>query len=279
VGKTLHYFNYCFALILVPLLLVDCSCFKKSINIKNIVLELPLNVPNIDRTSLAQVVEEAVNENLEYRYIPDSFDGEELNIIIMASNNALESALMMVALSNGNNQSEYSSFAEINLTDGNVSFTDIKKLLVKLLKNIYLMRQGKRVEDYVYLDDINAYLAGGEIREAQLINAISVLGETESQKAVDPIINVLANTHDIAVGNACMMALGRLKDPKGMQAIIDYTERKPSLVRRQGIMAAREIGTKLALEWLLVMAYGHEDATVRKEALEALSEVEKKLGI
>jgi hypothetical protein len=261
------------------MLLVDCSCLRKSIKIRNIVIELPLNMPDMDRTKLTQVIEEAVKENSEYRYMHGSPEGEELNIVIMASDNALESALMMAALSKGNTEQEYSSFAEINLTDGNVSFAKIKSSLVKLLKNIYLMRQGNRVEAQVYLDEINAYLAGIEVKEAQLINAISVLGETESQRVVDPIISVLAHTHDSALGNACMMALGRLKDPKGMQAIIDYTEMKPSLVRRQGIMAAKMIGSKLALEWLLVMAYGHDDPIVRKEAQEALVEVEKKLGI
>ncbi|HXW60295.1 MAG TPA: hypothetical protein VEK06_02035, partial [Myxococcota bacterium] len=61
-----------------------------------------------------------------------------------------------------------------------------------------------------------------------------------------------------------------------MEAIIEFAERKPPYIRRQAIIAAHKVASPLAMHWLLVMAYGHEDEVVRKEALQAFLEVENK---
>ncbi len=120
---------------------------------------------------------------------------------------------------------------------------------------------------------------GQKVNRTELLDAIIELGEDKEHKAAEPLMTLMKTTKDLAIGNACLSALSELNHPKIMEAIIDFVERKPAIVRRQAILAARKIANKTAAEWLLVMAYGHEDATVRREAQLALDEVEKKLGL
>lgn len=126
---------------------------------------------------------------------------------------------------------------------------------------------------------VKAANQGERVDRTELLDAINELGDDKVEEAAEPLIVLLENTGDFAVGNACIDALSNLKHPKAMDAIIEFVERKPPVIRRQAILAARKIANKAAAEWLLVMAYGHEDATVRREAGQALEELEKKLGL
>lgn len=185
--------------------------------------------------------------------------------------------MLVTSLAKAGQGNEYKSFADIKVVDGIVSGPDVLQTVNKVLDNLYLIQKGSSSDNQTYLDKLQSYVAGEKVEQAALVNAISVLGETEEKKALVPLIAILSKTSDIVVGNACIIALGRLKDPQAMPAIIDFLERKPPLIRRQGIMAARMIASKLAAEWLFVMAYGYDDPLVRKEAMEALAHVEEQL--
>lgn len=257
----------------MPLILIDCTCLSKSIRVKTIIFETDSDLSNnIKQNDLGLAIEKTVRENSHYIYSPKSY-GNDLTITMMVSNNS--SVLLKASLTN-NSEVLYSSFTEfaVNSND-DLSIDAIKAALRKLLDDIHALKQEQKLDNEAYLHDINAYIAGSNIKENKVINAISMLGQSLDKRAFTPIIKILTTTNNWAIGNACMMALGQFKDPEGMQAIIDYTERKPPLVRRQGIAAARMIGSKLALEWLLVLAYGHDDPMVRKEALEATLALEK----
>lgn len=255
----------------MPLILIDCTCLSKSIRVKTIIFETASDLANIKQNDLGLALEKAVRENSHYTYAPKSY-GNELTITLMAHHH--DSVVMKASLSN-NNETLYTSFTEFTLDNADLSIEAIKEALNKLLDDIYVLKQEQKLDNEAYLHDINAYIAGANIKETKLVNAISMLGQSLDKRAFTPINKILAMTNNWAIGNACMKALGQFKDPEGMQAIIDYTERKPPLVRRQGIAAARMIGSKLALEWLLVLAYGHDDPMVRKEALEATLALEK----
>lgn len=118
---------------------------------------------------------------------------------------------------------------------------------------------------------------GASISRTELMEIVSALGESKEQIAASQISKLMLGTNDLAVGNACIMALSEIKAPETMLSIINFVENKPVILRRQGIIAARKIADKTAAGWLLANAYGHEDVTVRKEALDALQEVEAKL--
>lgn len=273
---------YPYALLLVSLLLIDCSCFSKPVVIRNVVLEVPVDntaLTPLDHNKFALVVEEAINKNSDYRYDPQDSDGATLRFsLVPPDKKTSDTVMMLVATLHKIPGGEYRSFADIKVIEGSVSGQDVLQGINNLLQNLYLIQKGSRADNQLYLDKIHAYLTGASVPHGELINAISVLGETREHKAAEPLIRLLSGTKDIVLGNACLIALSRLAAPEAMQAIIDFVELKPPLIRRQGIMAARVIASKLAAEWLLVMAYGHDDPLVRQEALEALIEVEKKLS-
>ncbi len=119
---------------------------------------------------------------------------------------------------------------------------------------------------------------GASISRSELMEIISALGESKEKMAAQQIAKLMLGTNDLAVGNACIMALSEINAPETMTSIIEFVENKPLILRRQGIIAARKIADKTAAGWLLANAYGHEDPVVRKEALAAFLEVDEKLA-
>lgn|GEM_PF-2522961 len=128
-------------------------------------------------------------------------------------------------------------------------------------------------------DMIDAAARGDDVNHQELLDIIASVAKSHDEKAVKPLISLLESTKDASVANACIMALGELGSEEAMPAIIDYAERKPSIIRRQAIIAARLIGSKLAAGWLMVMAHGYDDPVVRKEAQGALDVVLEKLAV
>lgn len=124
---------------------------------------------------------------------------------------------------------------------------------------------------------IEAAKNGQEASLDDVLDALFLAGKRQDETLADEIIALLKSTTDLSIGNACIGALSNMTGRKIMPAIIEYVERKPPIIRRQAIIAARKIADQQALEWLLVMAYGHDDERVRQEALEAYKEVENKI--
>jgi hypothetical protein len=255
---------------------------SRAVVIKSIILEVPTNadgmVNSFDQEKFALVVENAIDNDSHFRFDAKKDDGAVLRFALVPPDEKTRVASVMLVASLIQNKSEHRSFADIKILDGSVSGQEILVAINKVLKNLYLIHSGSSADNQVYLDKLQSRLAGEKIEQGELINAISVLGETQEKMALEPLIKLLSSTNDLVLGNACLIALSRLAAPEAMPAIIDFVERKPPLIRRQGIIAARSIANKLAAEWLLVMAYGHEDPLVRKEAMDALWEVEEKLA-
>lgn len=127
------------------------------------------------------------------------------------------------------------------------------------------------------IEQVRRAADGQDVDQNELRKAIAHLAQQADKQASDSLAKIMLNTDSLELANACLVALGDLGEQKSMAAVISFSERKPPIIRRQAIIAARKIGGKEAAEWLLVMAYGHEDAQVRKEALSALQEVEARL--
>lgn len=72
-------------------------------------------------------------------------------------------------------------------------------------------------------------------------------------------------------------SLGKSKDPSALLPIFNFAERKSPEVRRQAILAVRQIGGLKAAGWLFTLSTGYEDESVRMAASEALKEVEANL--
>ncbi len=139
------------------------------------------------------------------------------------------------------------------------------------------MQSGNKVYNETHLQIVKEALEGKALDPVDVINSVSALGDTRERKAVETLAALLNKTDNLGIGNACLLALSEIGAEEAMPAVIEFAERKPPLIRRQAIIAARQIASQLAAEWLLVMGYGHDDAQVRKDALQALKEVERYL--
>lgn len=75
--------------------------------------------------------------------------------------------------------------------------------------------------------------------------------------------------------HAALIYLTRHPDPKALDAIIAYADKKPASERIQAILAVRQLGDKRAIPWLFVLSNGHPDLDVQKAAQEALTYLKK----
>lgn len=273
-----------FVFLIMPLLLIDCRCNRQQIILKSVVLEIPSSAAGfsqkIDREKFLSLIKSAIAKNINYGFDEHNEEGAELRLLVEPPAGSVKKGLLIFAIlsaKEGEHLRDFKSYADIDAVNGSIRAGDISDAIGKVLQNLHQLHRGFFVDNKLYLNKIELASKGQPIDFEELMTAISVLGYAEEKKATPFLIQILKTTTDLAVGNACLIALGDIASLDGMPAIIDFVERKPSIMRRQAIIAAKRIASKLAAEWLLVMAYGHEDPVVRHEASLALKHVESSL--
>lgn len=262
-------------LLLSLLLLNDCACSSK-IALKGVTLEVPNTIAGLsslaDREKLSILIKRDIGENPHFFVDANKADGSILKLTFVPPKESQAQTVLLV----GSIGQDQRAFANIKVEKGESSGQFITEALEKVLAQLYQQQKGQKASK----KDVEKITAGlkGEIGAAELLQAISSAGLSKDMNAVKPLTELLLSTSDISLANAALSTLGTLKAQEAMPAIIDFMERKPAVIRRQGIMVAQKIGSKLAMEWLLVMAYGHEDEIVRREALAAFTELERQLS-
>ncbi len=116
-----------------------------------------------------------------------------------------------------------------------------------------------------------AWLKDGStaVSDDQKRQAIRILGARRDARAVEPLTKVLLGS-DRELAQLSLSALTSLGDPSAIDAVIAYSERKPSLVRKQCIEAVRVMGSPKAAAWLFTLSTGHQDQDVQAAANAAL---------
>lgn len=227
------------------------------------------------QVELKEAIKDAVTETPNFNFDANLKKGATLRINFLQKNNDKGVLLIQALLSppSDKDSQEFSAFASIDVRNG-LDVTGLRLALAKAFQDLKLMSKNDPVDAKTLVEIVERASRGEKIESPVLINAVARLGGTHDKEFAVSLKKLITTTEDLAVGNACIMALGQIGDQESMEAIINYAERKAPLVRRQAIIAARSIASPLAAQWLFVMAYGHEDPTVRKEALAALKEVE-----
>ena len=268
-----------FSCLLIFLILTDCRC-GSSLPIRSVVLESskPMGVTKkLDEEQLLSLVKKAIAKNSHYRLDEHDAQAGIFKMTLVPVSERASSIMLFATLRYTADEvnEEYKSFADVKMIDGVIYGADLSAAVDRLLQDLYQRHRGIFEEQDKYLSRIQASLKGETVEKGELLNAIAIVGDTEYEKALEPLMDLLLKTKDFAIGNACLVALTSLAKEESMQSVIDYAEGKPAFIRRQAIIAARRIGSKLAMEWLLVMAYGYDDPVVRKEAMDAFLAVEK----
>lgn len=114
---------------------------------------------------------------------------------------------------------------------------------------------------------------GGRVSDDQKRQAIRILGARRDARAVEPLTKVLLGP-DRELAQLALSALTSIGDPAAVDAVIAYSDKKPSLVRKQCIEAVRVMGTPKAAAWLFTLSTGHQDGDVQAAAAAALASLE-----
>jgi hypothetical protein len=262
-------------------LLADCACQKK-LAVNGVTLEVPSNVAGFankqDRERFSALLKKDIEQSPYFYVDTKNKNASTLKLFFIPPAKEVEEGalLLLASVFDEKHQKELRAFAEIQIELGGINASAIDHALDRALANLYNLHKGIKPDNKDYLAKIEQSLES-KVSQPELINAISAVSYTLDPAAEQPLIKLLAKTSDLAVGNAAMLALADYKSQEALPVIIDFLERKPPIIRRQGIMAVQKIGSKLALEWLFVMAHGHDDPQVRAEALLALNQLEQEI--
>ncbi len=281
-------------LYLFLLLILSCTAFvlirncgRSGIVINNILLDIPESFNKLSsddgKEVLREEIQKIISRHNNYKYNPERASGQMLKIILsMAHGEERKKSILMTAIlmkPDDDIQRRYKAWSEISLQNGELVREDFLSSVKLILDSLYRLRMRGAVNNDSQIEKIEKKLRGEKVSESEMLNAIAILQEAKDKRSIETMVRLLEHTEDLLIGNALIMALGDMGDEEALPAILEFAERKPSVIRRQAIIAARHIGSKLAAEWLLVMAYGHDDPIVREEAKAALLEVENNLGL
>ncbi|MCE7007877.1 HEAT repeat domain-containing protein [Kibdelosporangium philippinense] len=102
-----------------------------------------------------------------------------------------------------------------------------------------------------------------------LANAVFLLGETQSEAAVQPIADLI---HDPALVYECVVALGKIGSPAALPALIDATRHDQYQVRLLAVRALRRIGDSRATKAAMA-ATDDVEPVVRAAAIRLLADI------
>lgn len=173
----------------------------------------------------------------------------------------------------GQTAPDYHGYAAVPYSVGDDAADTFRSAADQCLGQIQMAANSASATTEILLGWLNPQADGKQPKGDKKRLAIRVLGARKSKAATKPLGEILLG-EDPALAQEALTALTLIGDPNGLQPVIDYAERKPAPVRKKAIMAAKEMGGKLAAAWLFTLSTGHEDPSVRHAASTALSAVE-----
>lgn len=122
-----------------------------------------------------------------------------------------------------------------------------------------------------------AWLVDESASTEQKRRAARILGSRRERAAVEPLGKVLLS-RDSELEPLALAALTNIGDPAGVDAVIEYSDRQPPLVKKQCIEAVRAMGGTRGRAWLFTLSTGHPEADVQQQAAVALAALEASAG-
>lgn len=265
----------------ICLLTSTCRCNRSKLVVRKILIELPDDNPVFSSSKMKEHIKDSVKNtifnNANFHFDSLSKDGAALRLSFLKAEGK-SSQFIQCAFEPMAFEREQSSFVSLDLNE-ELDFKKINASMSQCLQNLANYIIYDRIDEAYLRNSIEEALKNEHSSTLVLLNAVSLLSQIGNEENKNTIKGLLYATDDISVANACLLGLGQFGDEDSMQAIIDFAERKPAYIRRQAVVAAKQAANPLALSWLLLMAYGHEDAVVRSEALEAFLDLEEKLKL
>ncbi len=121
--------------------------------------------------------------------------------------------------------------------------------------------------------ELIGWLGDDSHTDDQKARAIRILGSRRERTAVAAVAKVLVS-RDRELAPLALAALTNIGDPGAVDAVIAYSDRQPSVVKKQCIEAVRSMGSERAKPWLFTLSTGSPDLDVQEYAGAALAALE-----
>lgn len=112
--------------------------------------------------------------------------------------------------------------------------------------------------------------------ESDVLELISILGKRKTASSEAFLKNLLFHPNQ-KIGGGSLQALAKIGGPMSVEAVVQYSLRKPKEKLIDAIVAVREMGGRKAAAWLFTLSTGHPDVQVRRLASDSLRVVEERL--
>ena len=153
----------------------------------------------------------------------------------------------------------------------NAEFSSLRERAIKILA---------RIKPKNYIDLLIKELEGKNKKSGVRLNAAKALGMIGGEKAVKPLITVLATNEDGGVRGNAAEALGMIGREKAIKPLVTaLATDEDGDVRWRAAEALGEIGGEKAVEPLVTVLATNEDGSVRGNAAEALGMIGREKAI
>jgi hypothetical protein len=122
-------------------------------------------------------------------------------------------------------------------------------------------------------DQLIAWLTDESASIEQRRRAIRILGSRREREAVPPLSRALLEG-DKELQPLALSALTNIGDPSAVDAVIEYSDRQPPVVKKQCIEAVRSMGSAKGRAWLFTLSTGHPELEIQQQAAAALAALE-----
>lgn len=272
-----------FSVFLSVFLLTDCHCRQS-------LLVTQLMIDNVSSDDTFKLEREDVRQSCKtilskQKIIKAKWDGSKKGVLrvrfqFLTVPGEVGAGQLMVSLkySEITNQGlqQYFGSAALAVANANEHMLIFERAFSQSLAELISSWQGEKQSTERLLEMMNQDWVGENVNESLLLQNIHLLGIKKEKKAVPVLVKILLGGNEKSA-LAAMAALTNIGDPAAVDGVTQYAERKSGDVRRQAILAVRQMGGQKAAAWLFTLSTGHEDPDVRVTASEALKHVEEEL--
>lgn len=272
------------AVLLVVSSLCACTCGEAPLVLRKVLVDVePGASAGVDRDVVRGAVKTALKDRDGVKVDEGAADGAVLRVRVEAATStppsetaaAAATLSLSVEVQGGGAATQGARFSYRGHSVASAAGAMPTDVLVKqafedALAQVLQARGADRADS----DDLLAWLREADgVSDDQRRQAIRILGARRDARAVEPLVKILLGP-DRELAQLSLSALTSIGDPAAVDAVIAYSDKKPSLVRKQCIEAVRVMGSSKAKGWLFTLSTGHQDADVQAAAAAALASIE-----
>lgn len=258
-----------------------CTLGPGPMPVRKILVDVEPPIAGVDREQVRAVVESALKGIRGFRVV-DGARGEAAVMRVRVERYGVEAAGGASPRSVLSLSVEFSDIPGDEAPDGfrghavasGVGKVEARALVDQALREALAQVLLTRGASDLSSDQLSGWLEDQNASAEQKRRAVRVLGSRRERSAVPAISRVLL-AGDPELQALALAALSNIGDGGGVDAVVEFAEGQPALLRKQCIDAVRAMGgTRRGRAWLFTLSTGHPDTDVQQAAAAALAALE-----